>query len=67
MSETAVVKAITERLALALRATASRYRSCAPRTETVLDSIAEYLDDPEKATEQLNNEEERLRRLGLMR
>lgn len=59
----ALVQALADRLALALKATAAHYRSCAPEAPTVLETLGVYVADPEKAAKRIQQEEESLRRL----
>lgn len=66
MSE-ALVQAMAERLALALKATAAHYRRCAPDVPLVLETIGEYVADPKKAEGRIKQEEEQLRRLHRIR
>ncbi len=56
-------KVLISRLALALRASAARFRHCDPRTDEVLDSVADYLERPEEARARITQEEESLRRM----
>jgi hypothetical protein len=54
-------------LALALKATASVFRNCAPEMPDVCDQIAEFLEHPDQAKAQLRGEEERLAKMHRIR